>query len=101
MHFAARSCCAQNVDGFTVTTHNAVAASTTHSNFAPIDGRSERHAEDTALADRVRRATDQLEAQILVETIRECGGNKAKAARALQIDYTTLHRKLKRHNLPS
>ena len=90
-----------DVDGFTVTTHNAVAASTTHSNFAPIDGRSERHAEDTALADRVRRATDQLEAQILVETIRECGGNKAKAARALQIDYTTLHRKLKRHNLPS
>lgn len=55
---------------------------------------------DASLADRVRRASDQLEAQILQDTLRECGGNKAKAARALQIDYTTLHRKLKRHNLP-
>ena len=27
------------------------------------------------------------------------GGNKAAAARRLQIDYTTLHRKLKRHDL--
>ena len=26
-------------------------------------------------------------------------GNKAAAARALQIDYTTLHRKLKKHGL--
>ncbi|MEQ1630886.1 MAG: sigma-54 dependent transcriptional regulator, partial [Planctomycetota bacterium] len=55
---------------------------------------------DASLADRVRRASDQLEAQILQDTLRECGGNKAKAARVLQIDYTTLHRKLKRHNLP-
>ena len=54
---------------------------------------------DLPLAERLRLASDQLEAQILVATIASCGGNKAAAARALQIDYTTLHRKLKRHGL--
>ena len=51
------------------------------------------------LTERIRRATDALEAQILVEALESAGGNKAAAARQLQIDYTTLHRKLKRHNL--
>lgn len=55
---------------------------------------------DGSLSERVREASDRLEAQILAETLQQCGGNKAAAARALQIDYTTLHRKLKRHNLP-
>ncbi len=52
-----------------------------------------------SLADRVRHAADALEAQILRTTLDACGGNKAAAARSLQIDYTTLHRKLKRHGL--
>ena len=56
---------------------------------------------DGSLADRVRRASDELEAKILVETLAQCAGNKAAAARALQIDYTTLHRKLKRHHIPA
>lgn len=56
---------------------------------------------DLPLADRLRAASDQLEAQILATTLASCGGNKAAAARALQIDYTTLHRKLKRHGLAS
>ena len=56
---------------------------------------------DGSLADRVRAATDALEAKILADTIAQCGGNKAAAARALHIDYTTLHRKLKRHGLPA
>ena len=51
------------------------------------------------LAQRMQRATDALEATILTRTLAECEGNKAAAARALQIDYTTLHRKLKRHGL--
>ncbi|MBL8728701.1 MAG: sigma-54-dependent Fis family transcriptional regulator [Planctomycetes bacterium] len=51
------------------------------------------------LADRLRAASDALESQILAETLAACSGNKAAAARALQIDYTTLHRKLKRHGL--
>ena len=56
---------------------------------------------DGSLADRVRAATDALEAKILADTIAQCGGNKAAAARALHIDYTTLHRKMKRHGLPA
>ena len=55
---------------------------------------------DGSLADRVRRATDELEAKILADTLAQCGGNKAAAARTLHIDYTTLHRKLKRHGMP-
>jgi DNA-binding NtrC family response regulator len=52
-----------------------------------------------SLAERVRLATDALEAQILSSTLAACGGNKAAAARSLRIDYTTLHRKLKRHGI--
>ncbi len=54
---------------------------------------------DLPLAERVKVRSDALEAQILQQTLAECGGNKAAAARALRIDYTTLHRKLKRHGL--
>ena len=56
-------------------------------------------AADAPLADRLRAATDALEAQILASTLASCENNKAAAARALRIDYTTLHRKLKRHGL--
>ncbi|MBK8097841.1 MAG: sigma-54-dependent Fis family transcriptional regulator [Planctomycetes bacterium] len=52
------------------------------------------------LAEHLRRANDQLEARLLQQAIADANGNKAAAARALQIDYTTLHRKLKRHGLP-
>jgi DNA-binding NtrC family response regulator len=53
------------------------------------------------LAERLRAANDAMEATILQKTLAACDGNKAAAARALQIDYTTLHRKLKRHGLAS
>ena len=56
-------------------------------------------ASDLPLAERLRAATDELECQILTATLAACGGNKAAAARTLRIDYTTLHRKLKRHGL--
>ena len=52
-----------------------------------------------SLAQRLQGANDRLEAEILSQTIKTCRGNKAAAARALRIDYTTLHRKLKRHGL--
>ena len=51
------------------------------------------------LARRLQAASDALEADILTRTLAQCQGNKAAAARALQIDYTTLHRKLKRHGI--
>lgn len=51
------------------------------------------------LQKRLQHATDALEAEILVQTLAACDGNKAAAARTLRIDYTTLHRKLKRHGI--
>ena len=54
---------------------------------------------NVSLAERVRLASDALEAQILSSTLAACRGNKAAAARTLRIDYTTLHRKLKRHGI--
>ncbi len=51
------------------------------------------------LAEQVKGAADALEASILRQTLEREGGNKAAAARALKIDYSTLHRKLKRHGL--
>lgn len=52
-----------------------------------------------SLTERVRRAATKLEARILADALAAAGGNKAAAARSLHIDYTTLHRKLKRHGL--
>ena len=55
--------------------------------------------EQLPLRERVRQATDSLEAHIIRQALTEADGNKAAAARALQIDYTTLHRKLKKHGM--
>ncbi len=49
----------------------------------------------------VRRKTAELERQALIEALRRTGGNKAKAARLLQIDYTTIHAKLKQYRIRS
>lgn len=51
------------------------------------------------LAKRLQHATHALEAEILRQTLDACDGNKAAAARTLRIDYTTLHRKLKRYDI--
>ncbi len=51
------------------------------------------------LAERVKAAADAVEADLLREALLQSKGNKAAAARSLGIDYTTLHRKLKRHGL--
>ena len=54
---------------------------------------------ERSLAEWLRIAADSLEAEILTSTLAACAGNKAAAARTLRIDYTTLHRKLKRLGL--
>ncbi len=51
------------------------------------------------LKEMVRRKTAELERQALIEALRRTGGNKAKAARLLQIDYTTIHAKLKQYGI--
>ena len=55
--------------------------------------------QEQPLGKRLQHATDALEAEILAQTLAACDGNKAAAARTLRIDYTTLHRKLKRHGI--
>ncbi len=51
--------------------------------------------EGLSLKEIVRRQTMMLERQILSQTLKTTQGNKAKAARILQIDYKTIHTKLK------
>ena len=47
----------------------------------------------------VRRRMKQLERVVLVQVLRETGGNKARAARMLQIDYKTIHTKIKEYGI--
>jgi DNA-binding NtrC family response regulator len=82
------------LDGDVAIDHPALVAAAAALPAAALQG-------DLPLAERLRAASDQLEAQILATTLASCGGNKAAAARALRVDYTTLHRKLKRHGLAS
>ncbi len=52
-----------------------------------------------SLKELVRRKTVEVERQALTEALKKTGGNKAKAARLLQIDYTTMHAKLKLYGI--
>ena len=47
----------------------------------------------------VRRTVMQVEQEIITRVLRETHGNKAKAARILQVDYKTLHGKVKQYNI--
>jgi two-component system nitrogen regulation response regulator GlnG len=40
-----------------------------------------------------------LERATLIEVLKQTGGNKAKAARLLQIDYKTIHVKVKEYGI--
>ncbi len=51
------------------------------------------------LKEAVHRATAEVERRCLVEVLRKTGGNKAKAARILEIDRKTLHTKIKEYNI--
>ena len=51
------------------------------------------------LKDLVRRAIGVIERAVLVKTLKKTAGNKAKAARLLQIDYKTIHTKLKEYGI--
>jgi DNA-binding NtrC family response regulator len=52
-----------------------------------------------ALRELVHRATTVVERAALIEVLRKTGGNKARAARILQIDYKTIHTKLKDYGI--
>ena len=51
------------------------------------------------LRELVRRVTTAVEREALVETLKKSGGNKEEAARLLQIDYKTIHTKIKEYAL--
>ncbi|MCX6601843.1 MAG: sigma-54 dependent transcriptional regulator [bacterium] len=50
---------------------------------------------DLPLKDIVRRSTTAVEREVLTQVLRSTGGNKAKAARLLHIDYKTIFTKVK------
>jgi DNA-binding NtrC family response regulator len=47
----------------------------------------------------VRRSTIIIEREILNQVLRKTGGNKARAARLLQVDYKTIHSKVKEYGI--
>jgi two-component system nitrogen regulation response regulator GlnG len=54
---------------------------------------------ELSLREIVHRNTINVEREVLVQVLRYTGGNKAKAARLLQIDYKTMHNKLKQFGI--
>ena len=44
----------------------------------------------------MEQSTAAVEREVLTQVMKEFGGNKAKAARLLRIDYKTIHTKLKK-----
>jgi two-component system nitrogen regulation response regulator GlnG len=62
---------------------------------ALVAGVHEVRCEGLSLREVVRRTTSMVERKIIIEVLNHTGGNKAKAARELQIDYKTMHTKMK------
>ncbi|MEJ2717115.1 MAG: sigma-54 dependent transcriptional regulator [Deltaproteobacteria bacterium] len=55
--------------------------------------------EGQSLKEIVRGSTIEIERRVLTQVLRKVGGNKAKAARLLQIDYKTIHSKVKQYGI--
>lgn len=54
-----------------------------------------------SLKEIVERTNLELEREVITEVLRQTGGNKAKAARILQVDYKTIHTKIKKLGISS
>ena len=52
-----------------------------------------------SLREIVKQGVDAIEREVLTQVLEHVEGNKAKAARVLQIDYKTIHMKLKRYGI--
>ena len=52
-----------------------------------------------SLKEIVAQSTTAVEREVLSQTLRQTGGNKAKAARLLQIDYKTIQSKVKQYGI--
>jgi len=53
----------------------------------------------TSLKEIVRRSIGAVEREALIHALKQTGGNKAKAARLLKIDYKTIHTKVKKYGI--
>jgi DNA-binding NtrC family response regulator len=52
-----------------------------------------------SLKEIVRRTTSAVEREVLVEILKQTGGNKAETARILRVDYKTVHTKVKEFSI--
>jgi len=74
-----------------------------HLDMTKASGLSQGHTQDiegmpwenSSLKDIIRHNTLGIEREVLIKALKYTGGNKAKAARLLQIDYKTIHTKVK------
>ncbi len=55
------------------------------------------HDAGLSLRDVVRKRVRETERNVLMQVLKQTGGNKAKAARLLQIDYKTIRTKAKEY----
>lgn len=55
--------------------------------------------EDLPLREVLRRETSQVERNLIADTLQKTGGNKAKAARLLHVDYKTLYTKIRQYGI--
>jgi two-component system nitrogen regulation response regulator GlnG len=62
--------------------------------YAPVQGQ-----DDLSLREIVHSKTVHIERTAIMCALRRTGGNKAKAARLLQVDYKTLHTKVKEYGI--
>jgi len=56
--------------------------------------------DNVSLSEIVQHSVFAIEKEVLTEVLKFTGGNKAKAARLLQIDYKTMHTKAKKFGIP-
>ncbi len=56
---------------------------------------------DMSLKEIVRCSTQSIEREVIAQVLKHTGGNKAKAARILHIDYKTIHTKVKDYRIQS
>ncbi|MCG8333920.1 MAG: hypothetical protein MJE63_05350 [Proteobacteria bacterium] len=69
-------------------------------NRSPADERSRNYNwEGRSLREIIQEKTTALERQVISQTLNYTKGNKAKAARLLQVDYKTLHTKVKQFGI--
>ncbi len=85
-------------DDWIAPTHLALDDSST-SDTDVASGDTDFQLESLSLKEIVQRSKVDAEKRALTEALRRTGGNKAKAARLLKIDYTTMHSKIKHYGI--